>query len=201
MSLARPAEERLELQVGEIKTYPDRGGYTDGGELAQARAQAGVYVHGLRLVVEALGLQERLSVSESGFLVLSRPGSNFPSVRAGEDLKYQAVRAARGFNLLSRAAQGLPPSPEEARMSGVLAAGTEYCQACIAFCERAERLPRQRAVQTGDPAILGDEVGRLLGEVDLHRASALLAHGRAKTPAETELLRLLREARGLEESC
>ena len=30
--------------VGEIKTYPDRGGHTDGGELAQARAQAGVYI-------------------------------------------------------------------------------------------------------------------------------------------------------------
>ena len=44
------------LAVGEIKTYPDRGGHTDGGELAQARAQAGVYVHGLRTAINELGL-------------------------------------------------------------------------------------------------------------------------------------------------
>src|SRR5688572_23189747 len=41
----------LTLVVGEIKTYPDRGGYTDVKELATARAQAGVYVHGLQLVI------------------------------------------------------------------------------------------------------------------------------------------------------
>ena len=47
------------LIVGEIKTYPDRAGYTDSQELATARAQAGVYVHGLRLVIEELGLTPR----------------------------------------------------------------------------------------------------------------------------------------------
>jgi len=56
--------------VGEIKTYPDRGGYTDGAELAQARAQAGVYVHGLRtankpLTARDLDELERILV-ESG---------------------------------------------------------------------------------------------------------------------------------------
>jgi hypothetical protein len=40
-----------ELVVGEIKTYPDRGGYTDCIELAMARAQSGVYVHGLTEVL------------------------------------------------------------------------------------------------------------------------------------------------------
>jgi hypothetical protein len=42
------------LRVGEVKTCPDRGGYTDSTELATTRAQAGVYVHGLRLVLDEL---------------------------------------------------------------------------------------------------------------------------------------------------
>ncbi len=46
-----------ELIVGEIKTYPDRGGYTEPAQLAQARAQAGVYVHGLDLGVQ--GAEDR----------------------------------------------------------------------------------------------------------------------------------------------
>lgn len=76
------------LTVGEIKTYPDRGGYTDSSDLAAARAQAGVYVHGLRTVIAELAISDKLVVSDTGFLVLSRPGSNQPSVRAGEDLRF-----------------------------------------------------------------------------------------------------------------
>jgi hypothetical protein len=37
LTVTRP-EKRPVLTVGEIKTYPDRGGYTDGAELATARA-------------------------------------------------------------------------------------------------------------------------------------------------------------------
>ena len=48
--------DRPHLSVGEIKTYPDRGGYTDPHDLAIARAQAGIYLHALDTVVQALGL-------------------------------------------------------------------------------------------------------------------------------------------------
>ena len=72
------------LTVGEIKSYPDRDGFTDASELALARAQAGVYVHGLRAAIEALGLAQKVQVSDRGFLVLSKPGSNQASVRAPE---------------------------------------------------------------------------------------------------------------------
>ncbi len=96
------------LMVGEIKTYPDRGGYTDPTELATARAQAGVYVHGLDLVLDELDLASAFKVAREGFLVLSRPGFNQPSIRAGEDLRYQAERAKRGFQRLRDAAAQLP---------------------------------------------------------------------------------------------
>jgi hypothetical protein len=48
----RASSGSVSLVVGEVKVYPDRGGYTDEAQLATSRAQAGVYVHGLRLVHE-----------------------------------------------------------------------------------------------------------------------------------------------------
>lgn len=51
--------EKFTLRVGEIKVYPDRGGFTDAHELAGARAQAGLYVYALRSELERWGLEIR----------------------------------------------------------------------------------------------------------------------------------------------
>lgn len=181
------------LVVGEIKTYPDRAGYTDGKELAVARAQAGVYVEGLRLVVEEMGLKGKLTVSKSGFLVLRRPGWNKPSIRAGEDLEFQALRASRGFEKLRKAAAALPPKGKDLE-GAIRAAGTTYGEACLSFCDRAQGCWK-RAVEAGDPAILGEDVGRWIGEVGLHRALGLLDGEEPRTAAEKDLLRRMEEAR------
>ncbi len=182
-----------ELIVGEVKTYPDRGGYTDPAQLAGARAQAGLYVHALRSHLPLLGLESGLTASATGFLVLTRPGSNWPSVRAGEDLEHQAVRAHRGFDLLEDAATKLPgpwSSPagsEDGLIEAVLTAETEYGEACLSFCDLA---PRCHAVaeEEGDPVVLGDDFGRFLGEIDLFRAVALLEGAPCVTPAEVDLV-------------
>lgn len=177
----------VELVVGEIKTYPDRGGHTDPQELATARAQAGVYVHGLRLVLAALELDTKLRVSDLGFLVLTKPGSNNPSVRAGEDLRYQAKRAERGFQQLRQIAAGLELPPEGSeRMSAVIEARTSYCGACVSFCDRAD-LCRDRAEREGNPAILGDDAARVLGNVSLLRALDLLDNEKPRNDTEREL--------------
>ena len=181
-----------QLVVGEIKTYPDRGGYTDPAELATARAQAGVYVHGLELVLDQLGLADAFTVSTTGFLVLTRPGFNRPSIRAGEDLRYQAMRARRGFELLRVAAEGLPRGSGRAGIEEVSTAPAHYQETCVMFCDRAT-VCRDRALAAGDPAALGDDVARLLGEVTLPRALALLAGATPATAAETDLARNLRE--------
>lgn len=168
------------LSVGELKTFPDRGGHTDAGDLAAARAQAGIYVHGLRLALEDLGLDPK-RVADRGFLVLTRPGSNRPSVRPGEDLRYQAERARRGFHLLERAADRLGPDAWDGAAGidaatlndAILKAETAYCESCISFCDLATRCFEQ-AVEAGDPAILGEDVRRFLGTVGLDRAMALL---------------------------
>lgn len=183
----------VKLVVGEVKTYPDRAGYTDAKELAVARAQAGVYVQGLRLVLAELGVAGQVKVETRGFLILSRPGFNAPSVRAGEDLEYQASRAERGFEKLRKAAATLPPRGKDL-VAVIRAAGTAYGQSCLAFCDLAPRC-WERSMEAGDPAILGDDVARWVGLVGLHRTLELLDGRKPQTPAEEDLVRRIEDAR------
>jgi hypothetical protein len=186
------------LIVGEIKTYPDRAGYTDPSELATARAQAGVYVHGLRLVIEELGLSDGLDVATEGFLVLTRPGFNRPSVRAGEDLRHQAERALRGFALLRDAAAGLPKGSGKAGVEEIRAAEINYSETCVMFCDRAP-VCRAKALASGEGSVLGDDVSRFLGRVSLHRAIELMEGASAATEAERDLQRRIADVEGLRE--
>ena len=190
---------KAELIVGEIKTYPDRGGHTKAGELASARAQAGIYVHGLDLVIAELGIGSCVDVSRQGFLVLSRPGSNQPSVRPHEDLRYQADRAKRGFELLERAAAALGPElwasspgdPPDSLLKLVLHAKTNYSECCLSFCDLATRC-YEIARSAGDPIILGEDMARFLGTVKLDRAVELLAGGKPRGEAERDLCRSIK---------
>ena len=195
--LVRQGAERPELLVGEIKTYPDRAGYTDSRQLATARAQAGIYVHGLELVLGDLGLAESFNVQRKGFLVLSRPGSNQPSVRAGEDLRFQAERARRGFELLRQAAQSVDPLPDPEADSGYLAvvnAETSFDETCMTFCDRTS-ICRQKALDAGEPAILGRDMERFLGLVNLTRAVDLMNGVKPANDAERDLVRRIDDAR------
>jgi hypothetical protein len=186
--VVRHDEKPSRLIVGEIKTYPDRAGYTDAAELATARAQAGAYVHGLDLVVEELGLRSGLTVAREGFLVLTRPGFNRPSIRAGEDLRYQSERAKRGFVLLRRAAEVLPaPEPDRA-VASVIAADTHYCENCLSFCDRAD-VCRAAALHTGSATALGDDVARFLGRIALSRALELMEGAEPADDVERDLAR------------
>jgi hypothetical protein len=190
------AAEGVTITVGEIKTYPDRGGHTDSHELATARAQCGVYVHALRMVLGQLGLERKVTVADHGFLVLSRPGFNKPSVRAGEDFRYQAWRAQRGFVQLEAAAKNLPPfdhneDPAE-RIRAVREAATAYDSSCVTFCDRAPICFRA-ALEAENPAILGHDVARFLGNIPLGRAMQLMDGAVARNEAEEDLATRLSE--------
>lgn len=178
------------LVIGEIKVYPDRGGDTDRLELATARAQAGIYLHGLRAVLDDLGLGTRIRVSGRGFLVLTRPGSNRPSVRAGEELEFQARRAERGLVQLRavaarmEAAHGRAP---EHRLPVVRTGSTCWTERCPSFCDRAQGC-RAQAMAAGDPSVLGDDVARFVGPIDLGRVRELVGGAPPRTPAEQEMV-------------
>ena len=204
-------DNRPMISVGEIKTYSDRGGHTSRGDLAVARAQMGLYVHALQLVCETLGIHDRIEVSDRGFLVLTFPGSNVPSVRIGEELKYQVERARRGFDLLEKSAATLPElfggerdgedgdervdesHDENYRdlVDVVLKAPTAFGDQCLSFCERADAC-FERALREGDGAILGDDVARFLNGLSLDRADELMGGSRPHSEAERDFLRRMR---------
>lgn len=183
-------EGHVELVVGEIKAYPDRAGYTDTSKLASARRQAGLYVAMLRRFVRERGLEQRVTVRDRGFLVLTRVGSGRPRVRADEDFAHQAEASERLLDEL--AALAARPALDEARRLTVIAgASTSYCEGCVSFCELAERCSG-RAHDEGAPAILGDEAARLLGRVAVPRALQLLHGATPANDVEHDLERRLR---------
>lgn len=189
------ADGRAKVTVGEIKVFPDRGGHSDPQQLASARAQAGIYRHALALTASALGLAENLEIAPDGFLVFTWPGSNSPSIRAGEDLKYQAIRAERGFRRLEEVARDIVRDDDFAAdnpelIKRVLDAPTDYSEACLSFCDLAPRC-HSRAVEQAEPVILGDDVKQLLGEMTVTRAIELLNGAVPADDREADLQRQL----------
>lgn len=177
VTVTSTVDGRARLTVGEVKVFPDRGGHTDPQQLASARAQAGVYRHALELAVGSLGLADELDISTHGFLVFTWPGSNSPSIRANEDLTFQAIRAERGFERLEEVALGVVRDDDFSAdnptlIQRVLDAPTDYSEACLSFCDLTPRC-HQRAVDADDPIILGGEVKRLLGDTSITRALEL----------------------------
>jgi len=182
------------ISVGEIKTYADQGGHTSRSNLATARAQMGLYAHALDVTIESLGLGGKISVSNYGFLILTYPGSNKPSVRAKEDLRYQRERAKRGFDLMEDAAHLMngeygagDDSDDVSLLDLVLNATTSFQDSCIAFCERASSC-YQKALDNNEGVSLGDDVERFLNGVPLDRVESLLAGAKASNPVERDLI-------------
>lgn len=181
------------LTVGEIKVFPDRGGHTDPGQLAAARAQAGLYRRALELAIAAGGWADDIGVARHGFLTFTWPGSNQPSIRPKEDLTYQAIRAERGFARLEEVASEIVRDDDfaadtPALIERVLETDTDYCEACLSFCDLAPRCHR-RASERGDGVILGAEAARLLGEIPLSRAVELLNGEPPSNDREADLQR------------
>ena len=69
-------------------------------------------------------LADDLDIAPDGFLVFTWPGSNSPSVRAGEDLTYQAIRAERGFDRLEEVAQSIVRDDDFAADNPTLISGS-----------------------------------------------------------------------------
>jgi hypothetical protein len=183
------------ITVGEVKVFPDRGGHTDPQQLASARAQAGLYEHALQLAVASLGLSDQLDVASDGFLVFTWPGSNSPSIRANEDLTFQAIRAQRGFERLEEVALSVVRdddfSADNPRLiQRVLDSDTDYTEACLAFCDLAPRC-HARAQASDGGIILGTEVKRFLGDTPISRALELLDGSAPADDREADLQRQL----------
>ena len=194
-TVTQGGDGRRVVTVGEIKVFPDRGGHTDSHQVASARAQAGLYRRAFELVVEELGIGDRVTIAPEGFLVFTWPGSNQPSIRANEDLTYQAIRAERGFARLEEVAAGIVReddfrADEPTLIQRVLDAPTDYSEACLSFCDLAPRC-HAKALAADDGVILGDDTKRLLGETSISRALDLLNGATPADDREADLARQL----------
>jgi hypothetical protein len=177
LTINRRADNRFALKVGEIKIFPDRGGNTEPGHLAAARAQAGIYKHALEDWLDARGI-DQLTVEREGFLVFTWPASNFPVVRVHEDLSEQAERARRGFAQMDSVALSVvSPGAEEydptQYQDWVAHSQTNFRDSCWGFCELATRC-QDLALEANRPILLGNDVARALGSLTLNRALELL---------------------------
>lgn len=192
---------KVELTVGEVKDYPDRGGYTESRGLATARIQAGAYVFALRHCIDRLGLSEGIIVRDLGFIVLTKPGQPWPQLLPKEDLRYQAERAQRGFKRIRELIAALPegslaadpPSSPPALRAFFAETIRDYGPTCAHFCPMADECHRSLLDQE-DPLALGSETKELLGMVPIGRAAELLKGAPGDSPEELELLRRLEQS-------
>lgn len=198
MTIHPQEDGKFVLRVGEIKVFPDRGGYTDPQHLASARAQAGVYKEALENWIELEGLGESLSVSHLGFLVFTWPGSGWPVIRGNEDLREQADRARRGFKQFDDSASDLVGvnsaeyEPSE-YAEWVAHSETKYKEACWGFCDLAPRC-QDLALRQDRGIVLGTEAAKLLGTTSMTRALELLDGALPETEFEESLKSQLRNA-------
>lgn len=191
---------RWRLKVGEIKIFPDRGGYTDPSQISSARAQAGVYKHALEEWAIENKVQKSLLVEDSGFLVFTWPGSTFPVIRPNEDLRSQAQRAKDGFNrmdvvgsqVIVKDASKYEP---EQYVDWVAHSKTNFREACWQFCDLAQRC-QDRALDDLRGVFLGTDPSRLLGETTISRALELMDGAEPQSEFEAELVAKLLEAEG-----
>lgn len=185
--ILKESENKFQVIVGEIKSFPDKEGYTDGSDLSSARAQAGIYVHGLRVFFNECKLKVKLEVSEKGFLVFSITGSNFPSARVNEDLKYQAERAKRGFQQLQIVADEIISLGDEDIDNRIMHSSTQYNPKCFQFCDRAPKC-LEKAYADSNPIVLGEDVAKFVGEIKLTRVIELLEGKKAVDLTESDFL-------------
>lgn len=191
MTAVMNQDGRIELQIGEIKVFPDRGGYTDPQHLATARAQAGVYLYGIESWLEAQGLLSHFELPTTGFLVFTWPGTSSPVVRAREDLSEQKERARRGFLKLDEVAQRVVGvnieeyNPDEYE-AWVKHSRTAYAEKCWGFCDLAARC-QLVAVREDRGIVLGTEVSRALGAVSIGRTIELLNGAKPRDATESAL--------------
>ncbi len=188
LAILKDEKNNFRAIVGEIKSFPDKEGYTNGSNLSTARAQAGIYVHGLRVFLKnECDLKIGLTVSNKGFLVFSLPGSNFPSARIDEDFKFQSERAKRGFQKLQAVAEEIKLLDDEDTDKRIISSDIKYSPKCFQFCDRAPKC-LEKAYLEFNPMVLGEDVSKFVGGLKLSRIDELLKGDVPKTDAEKDFI-------------
>lgn len=161
-------------RVVEIKSYPDRRGYTSQEKTGGAARQAAVGVVAVRQLLRDSGHGEEL-VSLQADLIFSNSGSNTPTLNRlpvqGEVFNIEAS-LLDSVQILSEAIDSLgEQSLDDPR--AVQALRPHLCSSCSSHCALFEHC-RTDAIEIQAPVVLGDSAQELLSVVpDLTAALAL----------------------------
>ncbi len=165
-------------RVGELKSYPDRGGKTDQGDLRSACRQSAVGVVGLRQALMSLGVREPAELATAhGDLILKVTGLFLATLRpmtlTGELDSVLRALADAPSNLVEL--EGLLPAGGTLDDPVVLAAiPNHYRSACREHCALWTHC-RGQSLMMSQPVILGDEAAeRLAAAGSLSRARDLM---------------------------
>lgn len=200
------------LRVIEVKSFPVVDGQADPVALAAALDQGALYIHLVRLALEAEGLDTDL-VSEDLVLITPRNVGLTPTLhQRGVGARIERIRHL--LEAVPAEAPGLKPGGDPVRFAAVAPrrgrSAEERIDAALSICDEVGndygsacqgcglyRLCRDRAFRLGAPELAGESVAReLAGIASLDRA-AELADGALPTPLEAAAAGALRRAADL----
>lgn len=187
-------------RVGELKSYPDRGGKTDSADIRSACRQAAVGVIGLRHTLQTFGAHAPAAIAApNADLVLRVTGLFMPTLSRmaieGEVDSVERAIAEAPTNLDELEAM-LPRDATLDNASTLASVPNNYRPSCKEHCAMWQHC-RAQALEQRHPVILGDQAAEKLapaGSID--RAIDLMT-GRGPPPrnaAEAALAEELRTA-------
>jgi hypothetical protein len=188
-------------RVGELKSYPDRGGKTDPADIRSACRQAAVGVVGLRHTLQALGMSEPATMiaMPKADLVLRVTGLFMPTLHSMAIVsEVESVERAIGeapSNLEELEAM-LPRDASLDDAAVIASIPNNYRPSCKEYCAMWQHC-RAQALEQRHPVVLGDQAAeRLAAAGSIDRALDLMT-GRGVPPrnaAEAALADELRTA-------
>ncbi|MEV6930897.1 hypothetical protein AB0M46_41285 [Dactylosporangium sp. NPDC051485] len=203
------------FHIIEIKSFAVIDGQADGGKVAAAAVQSGVYVVALRQLLKELGLDPEL-VSHNVVLVCPENFSNH-AVATKLDVRRQLTVLNRQLNRMTRIDEQLAPLDDDltfdlapdrdgkpTRPAGELCAALEHIPAryspdCLSTCEMSYFCRREAR---GTTHALGHTVSEELGSVEWVESALGLASGLLPpAPEQIEAAVVLRAAMRLRNEC
>lgn len=185
---------KINVIIGEVKVYPNLGGYVDDRKISGARRQAGLYYRILSDWLNGEEISQRFpgttfDVHKLGFVVLTSPHSVFeirdarawesfsPSLVTNEDLTTQSEIITKNFEKLQSVIDQERSNAETERddfdlIRHIDNLDHEFNEGCWGRCPLAETC-FAKAVETGDAIVLGSRIKNALGNLTVDEAIQL----------------------------
>jgi hypothetical protein len=189
--LAVPCSDtQYELIIGEVKVYPAKAGRTNPGQIAGARAQAGLYAHILSEWLEEHTELSNVVFNNKGFLVFTNPVDGKPLIAEVNSLFEQRTRANLAIQSLTKVKNTrkdwvtIENGKLEEKVSFLEGVKTDSGDGCWSFCSLAHRCFKD-AVSNDSTIVLGSQSANHLSRIPLSVALQL-ADGTLEPQDEVE---------------